>query len=153
MLRWLRDRRTEAENGFALVELLVVILIIGILAAVALTQFTEHKKRGEDADAKSNARNLAAQVELCFAPNENFEYCDSSDELEPVTGVDYGGGPGQVQVTAADERSYTIVAVSKAKSGSTNHTYTIDRNISGVIARSCTAGGGNDKGGCNNGKW
>ena len=148
MLRKLRERIQSEESGFTLIELLVVILIIGILAAIALPAFLGQQEKGQDADAKSNARNMVSQVESCFATEQAYANCDTSTELGN-TGLPYGSTVGKVQVVSSSAAGYVITAYSKASNPSA-HTFTITKDATGT-ARTCSPGG---NGGCpTGGTW
>lgn len=61
----------DKEGGFTLVEVLVVILIIGILAAVAIPVFLNQRKVANDAAVESDVKNAMAVVESYFGENPN----------------------------------------------------------------------------------
>ena len=67
-----RIRKAQEEEGFTLIELLVVIIIIGILAAIAIPVFLNQRKKGYDAQAKSDLRNMATAEETYLTDNNVY---------------------------------------------------------------------------------
>lgn len=64
--------KAKDEKGFTLIELLVVVAIIGILAAIAIPQFSAYRAQGFNARASSDLRNLATAAEAYFAANAAY---------------------------------------------------------------------------------
>lgn len=60
------------QSGFTIVELLIVIVVIGILAAIVITTFTGVQKKGRDADRKSDINAIYSQLEVYFAQEGKY---------------------------------------------------------------------------------
>jgi type IV pilus assembly protein PilA len=152
MLRKLRERMYNEEKGFTLIELLVVILIIGILAAIALPAFLGQRAKGQDGEAKSNARNLVSQVESCYAQKQDYSQCDTTTDLDNTGLPLVNGTPtqssGDVGVSASATNTYTITAESKS-----GNTFNIVKAANGTSSRTCDTTGGATNGGCNGSAW
>jgi type IV pilus assembly protein PilA len=67
MLNKLRNRK-----GFTLIELLIVVAIIGILAAIAIPQFTAYRAKAYNAAAQSDLKNFKTAMEAFFSDNQQY---------------------------------------------------------------------------------
>jgi prepilin-type N-terminal cleavage/methylation domain-containing protein len=67
------------QKGFTLIELLIVVVIIGILAAIAIPKFSATREKAYFAAMKSDLKNLASQQEIYYA--DTYAYTDSETNL------------------------------------------------------------------------
>jgi len=88
------------RKGFTLIELLIVVVIIGILAAIAIPKFANTKEKAYVAAMKSDLRNLAAAEEAYFADNLTYTatitQLDFNDSQGVAVSVDGADGLGWI---------------------------------------------------------
>ena len=72
------------ESGFTLIELLVVVAIIGILAAIAIPQFSQYRERGFDARSLADLRNAAVSEEAYFYDHDQYVDCIGQAACEAI---------------------------------------------------------------------
>ena len=60
-------KQIKNSKGFTLIELMIVIAIIGILAAIAIPQFASYRAKSYNASSVSDARNLRTDLEAYYA--------------------------------------------------------------------------------------
>jgi len=107
------------EKGFTLIELMIVIAIIGILAAIAIPQFSRYRQRSYNSSAESDLRNAATAQEGFYV--DNARYCSTEALLVGATYGLYTSEGVVFTITGADNVSYVMTAVHP----SGNHSYII----------------------------
>jgi type IV pilus assembly protein PilA len=70
MYNWLKKHRNQ--KGFTLIELMIVIAIIGILAAIAIPQFASYRAKSYNTASISDVRNLRTDLEAYYAEWDSY---------------------------------------------------------------------------------
>ena len=104
----MKKLRLESDAGFTLIELLVVVAIIGILAAIAIPQFAAYRKRGHEAQVKSDLRNAAVAQEAYFAANSAYKA--SSSALSSSVTPGFNATTGVSVFAAAGTNTFLLTA-------------------------------------------
>lgn len=101
-------RKLRQRKGFTLIELLIVIVIIGILAAIAIPKFSKTRERAFYKAMESDLRNLVTQQELFYSLPENlYTYADDVE----AEGLDFQSSSGvTVAVTNASATGWAATA-------------------------------------------
>ena len=120
--------RLQSESGFTLIELLVVVAIIGILAAIAIPQFAAYRKRGHEAQVKSDLRNAAVAEEAYFAANSSYKTGTASSTLLPG----FNATTGVTVIAASGTNTFQLTA-QHANCGSSTWTFS---SVNGTITQS-----------------
>jgi prepilin-type N-terminal cleavage/methylation domain-containing protein len=144
MIQKLRERGSS-ESGFTLVELLVVMLILGLLAAIAIPSFFNQRDKARDADAKESVRTAQTAMETYATDNQGSYSGGGVAELTAIEAtlndadLQAPDTPASFSPQAGDtaDNSYTVTVVSE--NDSPNHTFSITRHGDGTTELSCVA--------------
>jgi prepilin-type N-terminal cleavage/methylation domain-containing protein len=95
------------RQGFTLIELLIVIVIIGILAAIAIPRFARTREKAYFKSMMSDLHNLQAQQEIYFAVPSNFTYATTTTNLYETYAASQGV---TITITAAGTTGWAATA-------------------------------------------
>jgi type IV pilus assembly protein PilA len=135
-----RTQGLRDQRGFSLIELLVVILIVGILAAIAIPAFLNQRGKANDSSAKELARTAQTVAETVGAENSGDYTKVTTTELSTIEKtIPTKSENNNAWLSAASGSSKEFTVTSTATS--TGDTFTIN-NKEGVVTRTCTGTGG-----------
>jgi type IV pilus assembly protein PilA len=144
-----RAHRLDSEAGFTLTEILVVILVVGILAAIAIPSFLNQRSRATDAAAKSAASDAERGLAIYEQDNDTYACGDTAQCRSALRAVDpaldnsalafsSSGGTGD-----PTRRGYRVTAT-----GGQARTFYVDKAPGADTERGCDLNGATEAGGC-----
>ena len=120
-----RAPRFVSACGFTLIEVMIVVVIVGILAAIALPNYADYVKRGKIMEATTALSDARQRTEQLFLDTRSYANCNAvtQDAAAQVRAFALVCTPAKAVV---DNDSYSITASGRAAEGMANFAYTVD---------------------------
>ncbi len=111
------------QQGFTLIEIMIVVAIIGILATIALPNYRDYVTRGRIPEATAALSTYQVKMEQWFQDNRKYRNADGNCG---ALAADYTGGKNfNISCSASSDTAYTLTATGKATM--TGFTYTVNQ--------------------------
>jgi type IV pilus assembly protein PilA len=142
------QRLRSDEEGFTLVELLLVVLIIAILAAVAIPSFLDQENKANDAAAQTQLSTAYRAIEIYGVANGSYCNAKVSDLVSIAPMLQQANNLTIDACGASDPTGYTLTVQSPSHQRTT---FGLSLDGSGLLHRTCSPAG---QGGCHSdGTW
>lgn len=109
------------QKGFTLIELMTVVVVMGILAAVAIPSYQDYVKKGKAAEATGTLADLRIKMEQCFQDNRSYAGCGFCAPTSGAVNFTYS-------CTVQTATTYTIAAAGVAGKGMTGFAYSVNQD-------------------------
>ena len=101
MIQWISKKMYKKRKGFTLIELVVVIAILGLLAALAIPRFSDQRKNATKATVLADARSIYSELEVKYAEDGKYPPSYSLP-------TNYTGNLKVAYATTNDDQNYSL---------------------------------------------